>query len=73
MINMKNIIILVFLFIISFGVLAKEVITASTISLNEAIVNLENKAKERDSTIVKITSAGGQNYVRASAIVEKNK
>lgn len=73
MIKMKNLIIMVFLFVISFGVLSQEVITASAISLNEAIENLENKAKEKDSTIVKITFAGGKNYIRASAIIEKNK
>ncbi|MDR5609525.1 MULTISPECIES: hypothetical protein [unclassified Arsenophonus] len=72
MMKMKNLIIVVFLSVVSFGVFAQEVITASAISLNEAIENLENKAKEKDSTIVKITSAGGQNYVRASAIIEKN-
>ncbi|HGJ5858254.1 MAG TPA: hypothetical protein ACHBX6_00745 [Arsenophonus nasoniae] len=73
MIKMKNLIVMFFLFVISFGVFAQEVITGSAISLNEAIENLENKAKEKDSTIVKITSAGGQNYVRASAIIEENK
>lgn len=72
MMKMKNLIIVVFLSVVSFGVFDQEVITASAISLNEAIENLENKAKEKDSTIVKITSAGGQNYVRASAIIEKN-
>lgn len=72
MMKMKNLIIVVFLSVVSFGVFDQEVITASAISLNEDIENLENKAKEKDSTIVKITSAGGQNYVRASAIIEKN-
>ncbi|HGJ5876488.1 MAG TPA: hypothetical protein ACHBX0_09015 [Arsenophonus sp.] len=55
---MKNLILVVFLSVISFGVLAKEVITASAISLNEAITNLENKAKEKNYSIVKTTSAG---------------
>lgn len=72
MIKMKNLIRVVFLSVVSFGVFAQEVITASAISLNEAIESLENKAKEEDSTIVKITSAGGKNYLRASAIIERN-
>ncbi|MFV9996628.1 MAG: hypothetical protein AB8W37_00620 [Arsenophonus endosymbiont of Dermacentor nuttalli] len=71
MIKIKNLILVVFLSVILFGVLAKEIITASAISLNETIANLENKAKEKNSSIVKITSAGGKNYVRASAIIEK--
>uniref|UniRef100_A0A3B0M1T4 Multiple stress resistance protein BhsA n=1 Tax=Arsenophonus endosymbiont of Trialeurodes vaporariorum TaxID=235567 RepID=A0A3B0M1T4_9GAMM len=58
MMKMKNIIIVIFLSIVSFGVFAQEVITASAISLNDAIKNLDNKAKEKDSIIVKITSAG---------------
>ncbi|RXK32907.1 hypothetical protein BBD39_09590 [Arsenophonus endosymbiont of Bemisia tabaci Asia II 3] len=72
MMKMKNLIIVVFLSVVSFSVFAQEVIIASVISLNEAIENLENKAKEKNSTIVKITSAGGKNYVRASDIIARN-
>lgn len=72
MMKMRNLIRVVFLSVVLFSVFAKVVITASVIALNEAIESLENKAKEKYSTIVKITFVGGENYVRASSIIEIN-
>lgn len=49
---------------------ATDTLTASGIGLNGAIKSLEAKAEKQNLEIVKITSAGGENFTRVSAKVK---
>lgn len=60
-----------FLCVIIFPATAQpQVITANGSTLDQAIEKIEEKAQRMGSTINKITSAGGKNYIHASAIIE---